>query len=599
MIIYNFYRRYYRNRAAWALNMSRKIKIMTRFIIVSLFFLFIFLISILPLAIKTLIALLILFPYIKIVTVKTRLTFRFYKKIKSNQFIGIDSIDMDLRARKKLLGKSITLCISYLIILMAVMNWFWGNKSLTNNLGNWLTGDIVFAGWLGFIFYAYIFLITMRRRWLVLFLSLTSPFITLSLIMFVLHTISKLLLNVKGIDYSTLMNGFFDSYIYMFIASGVDEGFAVYNFAYSFAFQLLFVTIQPVYKIEKCKLALETIAVLFGVLSAIGLLMATPVSEFLYEYMKNSNDEIGGYMYYLEYKNNGVFMQFYEQALKFVILPFSLGIMIPILILKYREASSKSKGQRAFDFACKYPDLPTSEMLPILREALYFGGSTIRGAIQGHYQLHVYVPFLNVNRTIQVGWKRRIRNNIIMRFHRFINKIRNFPTYTISMLALLSEMLCAEWRNFRLDFSHALNVRFFWIKMLSSLLIMLALFWSLFSGAAVALFSKLYEYYLVLYGNDEIRANASFVVLYLLLVSFYFFRRAILIRHKPKILRTELRKLYLHIFLLVFTAVIVFFTNLIYMSWISATIFIFIWHSTWLLDQKNNFMRHSNVDDVA
>lgn len=76
---------------------------------------------------------------------------------------------------------------------------------------------------------------------------------------------------------------------------------------------------------------------------------------------------------YFELKDEIGFRLFYEQTLKYVILPFSLGTTFPILIFKYREAANKSKGQKVFDSACSNTNIPTSEMIHLLRKAIYFG----------------------------------------------------------------------------------------------------------------------------------------------------------------------------------------------------------------------------------
>ncbi|MGP0577286.1 hypothetical protein ACTP13_09765 [Paenibacillus peoriae] len=165
-------------------------------------------------------------------------------------------------------------------------------------------------------------------------------------------------------------------------------------------------------------MALETVAVIYGILSGFGLLMSAPLSQYLFEYLQNNFGEEREFLYYAGLTNAKEFKQFFEQTLKYVILPFSLGATIPVLLFKYREYSSKNKGQRSFEKACVNHDQPLTELIPLLREALYYGGSSMRMAIYGHHLLHKYVPYLNLSRPS----RKRFWGNInIMR-----NKIVDF-----------------------------------------------------------------------------------------------------------------------------------------------------------------------------
>ncbi|UJF33757.1 hypothetical protein [Paenibacillus hexagrammi] len=248
----NFIRIYknYNNTIAFkVLRRSRKWGIINRFIIVDVLILLIYFSSLLPWYLNVLLVVLWFIPYLGIIASKTRLTCRLWHRIRMCNYIGIDNTTEDLKARLRLFRKGISLLFSYFVSLGYIVSWIW--EPFAFSIDRWLFNDFVFAGWLGLIFYAFCFLSITRRRWLIPLISLTSPFISLSFFLSVLNEINQILSHITGIPYSIPIKNFFDSYVYMFVQSGTDKRFAFYNFMYSFAFQLLYVIIQPVYKLEK------------------------------------------------------------------------------------------------------------------------------------------------------------------------------------------------------------------------------------------------------------------------------------------------------------------------------------------------------------
>ncbi len=580
--LYIFIRIYknYNNKIIFkVLRRSRKLGIINRFIIVDVLILLIYFSSLLPWYLKVLLAALWFIPYLGITTSKTRLTSRLWHRIRMCNYIGIDNTAEDLKARLRLFRKGISLLFSYFLSFGVIISWMWGPFAFS--IDRWVFNDFVFAGWLGLIFYAFCFLSITRRRWLIPLISLTSPFISLSFFLSVLNEINQILSHITGIPYSIPIKNFFDSYVYMFVQSGTDKGFAFYNFMYSFAFQLLYVIIQPVYKLEKSRLALETVAFLFGAVSVLGLLMAQPISQILFDYLQTNKEMLS----YFELKDETGFRLFYEQTLKYVILPFSLGTTFPILIFKYREAASKSKGQKVFDNACSNTNIPTSEMMHLLRKAIYFGGGSIRGMIHGHYVLHLYVPLLSVYRIRRKSWLQKKRASIISLCRKRIDRVRNIPNSIRRTLNQVSDSVYTGFKNLCIEFEQARNKRHFGVRL--TIALFLAVGWVIFvmSGLLSRVLSSFYESYVSLYGSDITRAHASFVILYLLMACLYFLGKSIANRYRPSIFKLELSKLVAHLLLLVLSVIILFFTDVIYKEWATALLFPGMWHVIWLLEQ--------------
>ncbi|MED4599999.1 hypothetical protein P9314_04660 [Paenibacillus validus] len=563
------------------LRRSRKLGLVSRFLIIDVLLLLIYFSSLLPWCLKVLLAALWLIPYLGITVAKTKLTCRLWHRIRKFNYIGIDSTAEDLKARLRLFRKGISLLFSYFVSFSVIVSWVWGPFAFS--IDRWLFNDFVFTGWLGLIFYAFCFLSITSRRWLIPLVSLTSPFISLSLFLSVLNEINQYLSHITGIPYSIPLNSFFDSYVYMFVQSGTDKRFAFYNFMYSFAFQLLYVIIQPVYKLEKSRLALETVAFLFGAVSVLGLLMAQPISQILFDYLQTNKEMLS----YLEFKDEAGFRLFYEQTLKYVILPFSLGTTFPILIFKYREAASKSKGQKVFDSACSNTNVPASEMMPLLRKAIYFGGGSIRGMIHGHYLLHSYVPLLNAYRSRRKSWLQKKRAAIISRCRKRIDRLRNIPNSVRRTLTQVGDSVYTGFKNLRIEFEQARNKRHFGVRLTIALFLAVGWVILVMSGLLSRVLSSFYESYVSLYGSDITRAHALFVVLYLLMACLYFLGKSIANRYCPSIWRLELSKMAVHLLLFILSAGIIFFTDFIYNEWAAALFLPGMWHVIWLLEQVN------------
>lgn len=160
-----------------------------------------------------------------------------------------------------------------------------------------------------------------------------------------------------------------------------------------FLFQLLYVTIQPVYKIEKSRFAVEILATITSIILVIGLIYSKGLAEFLSNYVTNDFDlkqEFLKYVKQAKIPNMDTlegFTAFFEKTLRLIFIPFTVFYSIFLLIFKHIESEAKRKANKYFqNLTMRIDPLPKEEEISILQRVFYYGGSHIKNVIVFHYK---------------------------------------------------------------------------------------------------------------------------------------------------------------------------------------------------------------------
>ncbi len=193
-----------------------------------------------------------------------------------------------------------------------------------------------------------------------------------------------------------LFNNSLDRVVYVFFDIGLQYELPVISIIASSILQIIYAYNQPLYKLERSRLALELVIGIFALISISSIIYFKDIAEYLFTYMK-SNRSFG--KSFFEYANDvgqpqlndlEGFTSFCEQTFKLSLAPFSICSAIAMLVFKYREVSAKNVGSSYYQqLTMNVEPFPLEQKLSTLKNAMYYGGASIKNDISSHTQLRV------------------------------------------------------------------------------------------------------------------------------------------------------------------------------------------------------------------
>ncbi|WP_322907568.1 hypothetical protein [Paenibacillus campi] len=225
---------------------------------------------------------------------------------------------------------------------------------------------------------------------LMLLLLFTNPIIPLLVALFVIDFVK-----IQAGDVP-LFNNSLDRVVYVFFDIGLQYELPVISIFASSLLQIIYAYNQPLYKLERSRLALELVIGIFALISISSIIYFKDIAEYVFTYMK-SNLSFG--KSFFEYANEvnqpqlnelEGFTTFFEQTFKLSLAPFSICSAIAMLVFKYREVIAKTAASSYYQqLAMNIEQFTLEQKLSILRKAMYYGGANTKNDISTHPQLRV------------------------------------------------------------------------------------------------------------------------------------------------------------------------------------------------------------------
>ncbi|MGZ0041352.1 hypothetical protein [Paenibacillus polymyxa] len=255
-------------------------------------------------------------------------------------------------------------------------------------------------------------------------LIFTNPIFSLFILLVGLNYLGKL---TNHIIFATNTEGF----LYMLLQIGLEQKLIIFSLIYSLIFHLTYVFLQPAYKIEKSRLALETVTFGYAIISILGLAYSKDISKVLFEYLIIT--PYFGKDFFQAAQFSGFdtiaslsgFTSFFEKTFKLFLLPFTVCASLAMIIFKFREISSKNRANKYFQKAAFSQDISPNEQITLLKKALYYGGGTMKNAIVGHHFLYKVVPDLLLEPSNKPSLMRYWLRKLLVLYRYYRIKINN------------------------------------------------------------------------------------------------------------------------------------------------------------------------------
>ncbi|AKG37039.1 hypothetical protein [Paenibacillus durus] len=380
----------------------------------------------LPWPLELLIFMIVLIPYLRLTIVKTKRLVNWKEKIDNCLFIYMNNNDYDQSARERYFKELFSIVVRYIIIVVFILIFLYNKFSyyfpaLSMELRNSIELYLM-------IYFLSVPLFcklsikakSLRKQLSVLFL--TNPVILLFLIFLLIGQIPV----QDPRDILFFGSGPVGSFLLIFTQAGIDKKFIVDCLIYAIIQQVLFSVIQPAYRVERGKLAVEIIAFTFGVISLVGLFVSTEISSILYKYIEKTAYLGEDYFKAIGIANPQEFKLFFETTFKYILLPSSFCSTIPLIIFKFREYSNKNKGNKLFEKISIIED--SLEKSKNLKKAIYFGGSSIKNLIlvspnfQSEHEVLISKKYKKTSRLVRRY--RRIRRKIGENLYKKLNSLK-------------------------------------------------------------------------------------------------------------------------------------------------------------------------------
>ncbi|MCP3778701.1 hypothetical protein NLX74_09905 [Paenibacillus sp. MZ03-122A] len=315
------------------------------------------------------------------------------KKIKSHSLIFLNTNQKDLIQRQqstKMILRFIFRCFITIFVILRLAFLF--NPEINHRFNE---NAIIFFLVIYFIYYFFCSLSLKISNifWLIIVLVFTNPIFALYISLISLNYIGQL--RNKSI-FATNTEGF----LYMLLQIGTENRLIIFSLILSLIFHLTFVFIQPIYKIEKSRMALESMTVIYGVISILGLVYSKEIAKILFEYLMTT--PYFGEDFFQAARSSGFntisslsgFTSFFEKTFKLFLLPFTICASLATMIFKFREFFSKNMANEYFQKIALSQDILLNEQITLLKKAIYYGGGTMKNTILGHHHLYKYIPDL-------------------------------------------------------------------------------------------------------------------------------------------------------------------------------------------------------------
>lgn len=343
---------------------------------------------------RLIITFLFLIPYIKFTKIQFLEFFREKKYIKNNSFILFNSDNYDQIQRQKVNKKGIKLILNFVTILILILGFVFPfimtEKGITIYQRNLpLVIEIFAVFYFSYRMFSYLYIRLTNKFSLVAILIFSNPIFSLTLFLAVLNPISE------KVNKKMLFLNHADGGVYVFLEMGLQPGFVIMSLLYSIIFQISYSVIQPIYKLEKSRFALEIVTTISGITSLVGLIYSKELSHFLFDYIYNNPILKQEYIPYVEkYSSDKLdtvegFTSFFEKTFKLVLLPFTVCSSVALLIFKHREIEAKRKANKYFQSLLINTTLYSNEeKVGILQKAIYYGGGNIKNIIVSNRMLN-------------------------------------------------------------------------------------------------------------------------------------------------------------------------------------------------------------------
>ncbi|MFS0860767.1 hypothetical protein AB3M99_30775 [Paenibacillus taichungensis] len=532
----------------------------------------------------------VLIPYLRITLIKTKKLMKWKKMIDSCKFIYINNNEYDQCAReryfKELLNIIFRYCMFIILTLLFLHNEF---SSYFPNLSHSMHNSIVNYMMIYFLSTPIFGFLSLKAKGLCKQLSvlfLTNPVILLFIIFVLMGQIP--VQNPRDIFF--FGEGPLGSFLIIFTQAGIEKRFIIDCLIYSTIQQVIFSIVQPAYRVERGKIAVEVIAFTFGAISIIGLFFSTEISSTLYNYIEKTAYLGKDYFRSIGILDLKEFKLFFETTFKYILLPSSFCSTIPLIIFKYREYSNKSKGNKLFEKSLNVHN--SREKSKDLKRAIYYGGSSIKNLILSSPKFQSEIVYLNSS-------KYKKTSRVVRKFKKLRRKVITFliekmnsseQIYVRSKLKIMS--LKHEVEEIPTFFRHRRRE----VYILISLIIVIGVTMYLFAlnlnfytsfRLIIAQMTKIaYSEYLGWFDNNISLANYSFFIIYCGFCTLYFYKEQLKNKKKKILDRKDTIRILIHLTLLILLFTIAFLKY--YQSVLPFVQLLSIFHLLWFLSYLND-----------